>query len=80
MSKMVDYSSCDPPPYISVEHQGDEYSPGIADTLRSLSTQIKSYKENNDRLVEAHERLARAHEKQEEVNAMIIHNFLDFQI
>jgi len=74
---MVDYSSWDLS-YISVGHQGDEYSLGIVDTLRSLRAQIKICKEDNDKLVEAHERLTRAHEKQE-VNAMIIHSLLYFQ-
>lgn len=62
MRKMVDYSSHESP-YISVEKQGEEYSPGVADTLRSLRAKIRSCKADNCRLVEAQERLARAQEK-----------------
>jgi len=52
MRKMVDCSSHDSP-YRSIGKQGEEYSPGIAGTLRSLREKIKSCKEDNDRLVEA---------------------------
>ena len=49
---MVDYSSHDSP-YRSVEQQGDEYSPDIADTLRSLKVEIKSCKVYNDKIFES---------------------------
>lgn len=71
MRKMVDYSSRDSS-YISVRQQGDEYSLGIVETLRSLREEIKSYKEDNKMLVEAQERLVRAQEKQVEVNAVML--------
>ena len=57
-STMVDYSSCDSP-YRSVEWQGDEYSPNLADTMRSLKVDIKSCKAYNNMLIESPERLAR---------------------
>lgn len=60
--KMVDYNSRDSP-YKSVEKQGDEYSPDIANTLRSLNAQVRSFKVDNDRLGKAQERLARDQEK-----------------
>ena len=41
--KMVEYNSHDFP-YISNEQYGDGYSPDIADTLRSLKEEIRSYK------------------------------------
>lgn len=49
---MVDYGSCGSS-YTSVGHQGEDYSPGIEDTLRNLRVEIISYKVENDRLVEA---------------------------
>jgi len=39
--KMVGYNSHDSP-YISVGQQGEEYSPSIEDTLRSLREEIRS--------------------------------------
>lgn len=48
----MDYSSCDSP-YKSVGQQGDEYSPDILNTLRSLREEIKSCKEDNGRFFEA---------------------------
>lgn len=59
---MVDYSSRDSP-YRSVGQQGDEHSLGIVDTLRGLKEEIRSCKENNDRLVEDQDILTRAQEK-----------------
>lgn len=47
---MVGYNSHDSP-YISVGQQGEEYSPSIEDTLRSLREEIRSWKEENDRLL-----------------------------
>lgn len=38
--RMVDYSSHDSP-YRSDEHQRDEYSPNIEDTLRSLRKKLE---------------------------------------
>lgn len=52
---MVDYKSHDSP-YMSVEKQGDEYSPHIADTLRILKVEIRSCKEDNDRIIQSQER------------------------
>ena len=46
-SKMVDYNSRDCP-YWSDEQHGDKYSPHIADTLRSLKEEIRSYKIDKD--------------------------------
>ena len=57
--KMVDYSSRDSP-YRSNEKNGDEYSPHIADTLRSLMAEIRSCKADNDRIILSQERLSRA--------------------
>lgn len=57
-SEMVDYSSCDSP-YRSTRKKGGKHSPSISYTLRSLRAEIKSCKEDNDRLVEAQEILAR---------------------
>ena len=61
MRKMVDYSSHDSP-YRSVGKQREEYSLGIAYTLRCLREEIRSCKADNDKLVEAQERLAMFHE------------------
>ena len=61
-SKMVYYSSHDSP-YKSIGKQGNVRSPSVEDTLRSLRAEIRSCKEDNDRLVEAQEILARAQKK-----------------
>lgn len=63
--------SCDSP-YKSIEKQGDEYSPDIADTLRSLKVEIRSWRVDNDRIIQSREILSRAQEKKGEVNAMIL--------
>ena len=47
---MVDSSSRDSP-YILDEQHGDEYSPDITDTLRSLKAKIKSYKADNENII-----------------------------
>ena len=60
--KMLDYSSRDSP-YKSVGKQGDECSPNIADTLRSLRENIRSHKVDNDKFIEAQEITTRAREK-----------------
>lgn len=66
---MVEYSSHESPYNIyvnsyeldrSVEQQGDDYSPDIVDTLRSLKEEIKSCKEDNSKLIEEHEIFSRA--------------------
>lgn len=59
MSRMVDYISRDSP-YRSIENKGDEYSPDIEDTLRSLKAEIRSCKADNNKLIESQEILARA--------------------
>lgn len=56
MRKILDYSSHDSP-YILVMKQEDEYSPCIANTLRSLREKTRSCKEKNDRLVEVRKEL-----------------------
>lgn len=68
---MLDYNSWDSP-YRSAKQQGDEYSPNIADALRSLKANIRSCKVDNDNIIESQKRLDRAQEKQDEVNAMIL--------
>jgi len=54
-----------------VKH-GDEYSPDIVDTLRSLKLKIGSCKADNDRIIHSYEILSREQEKQVEANAMIL--------
>jgi len=73
---MVDCSSRDSP-YRSYEKHGDEYSPHIKDTLRSLKVEIRSCKEDNHRIIHSQDRFSRAHEKQAEVNEVIFQFFLD---
>lgn len=68
-SKMVDYSPRDSP-YRSDEKHDDEYSHHIEDKLRSLKQGFRSFKADNDRIIQSQERLARALEKQAEVNAV----------
>jgi len=60
---MVDYSSRDSPYKLDKKH-GDEYSPHVTDTLRSLKAKIRSCKVDNDKIIPSQERLARAQEKQ----------------
>ena len=60
---MVDYSSRDSP-YRSNEKHGDQYSPHIADTLRSLKEEIRSFKVDKNKIILSQERLAKAQEKQ----------------
>ncbi len=62
----------------SVEKQEEEYSLDLADTLRSLREKIKSFKIDNNRLIEPSKWLTRAQEKQAEVNAMILQSLLEF--
>lgn len=69
--KVVDYSSCDSR-YRSYEQHRDEYSPHIADTLRSLKVEIRSWKADNDMVIQSQERLSREKENQVEVNAVIL--------
>lgn len=59
MSGMVEYSSCGYP-YISVEKHGEEYSLYIADTLISLKAEIRSFKADNDMIIQSQEILSRA--------------------
>jgi len=68
---MVDYSSRDSP-YRPNEKHGDEYSPHIANTLRSLKKYIRSCKEDNDRIIQSQEILAKEEEKQAEVNVVFL--------
>jgi len=49
---MVDYSSRDSP-YRLISQQREEYSLDVAATLRSLRAKTRSWKVENDRLVEA---------------------------
>lgn len=59
---MVDYKDS---PYELEEKYGVGNSPNLADTLRSLKEEIRSCKENNDRIIQAHEKLAK-------INAVIL--------
>lgn len=61
-SKMVEYSSHDSPYMRGVNSmelerwvgkQEEEYSPDLADMLRRLKTKTRSFKEDNNRLIEA---------------------------
>ena len=63
----------------SIEQQEEEYSPDIANTLRSLKAEIKSCKEDNNGLIKAHERLSIAQDKKAEFNAMILQSLSDLQ-
>ena len=63
----------------SVEQQGEGYSPGLVDTLRSLKEKIVSFKVDNAKLFEAQERLSKAQEKQAEFNAIILQRLSYFQ-
>ena len=47
---------------MSVEQQGEEYSPDLEDTLRSLRAYIIGCKGDTNRLIEAHEIFPRAQE------------------
>lgn len=49
----------------------------ITDTLRSLKSNIRSCKEDNEGIIQSQERLSRAQEKELKSNAIIIHGFLD---
>lgn len=49
-SKMVDYNLQDLP-YRSYEKPIDDYSLDIAEPLRSLRVEIKSFKEDNERII-----------------------------
>jgi len=64
---MVDYKDS---PYESNEQYGVGNYSDLADTLRSLKEEIRSCKENNERIIQAQEKLA-------EVNTMILHSLLD---
>ena len=61
-SKMVDYKDS---PYKSDEQRGDGNSSDLTDTLRSLKEEIKSFKVENEKIMEAQE-------KQGEVNAILL--------
>jgi len=72
-TRMIDYNSHESSyrPYVnsmegerSIGHLGEEYSPDIVDTLRSLRVDIRSCKVDNNKLIEAQKRLVRAQEKQ----------------
>ena len=63
-SNMVDYSSRDSP-YGSYEHHGVGNSSDLVDTLRSLKVEIKICKEDNDKIIHAHE-------KKSKVNLVIL--------
>ena len=69
--KMVDNKSHDTSYRLDGKH-GEEYSPSIASTLRCSRVDIGSFKEYNDRLVEAKEILSMSQENEVEVNAMIL--------
>lgn len=67
--KVVDYSSHDSQYKLdvksvewerSVDQREEEYSPNLADTLRSLRVEIRSCKADNNMFIEAYERLAKA--------------------
>lgn len=68
---MVDYNSRDSP-YRSDEKHGDEYSHSITNILKSLKVEIRSYKEDNDKIIQSQERLSTTLEKKEDVNAIIL--------
>ena len=50
-TKMVNYNLRDSP-YKSKDQHGDEYSPDIVDTLRSLKEKITSFKVDNDKIIQ----------------------------
>jgi len=61
-SRMVEYSSHESPYMIYVnstkwdrlvEKHEEDYSPNIANKLRSFKVEIRSYKEDNNKLIEA---------------------------
>ena len=56
----------------SFEQQGEEYSPELANTLKSFRVDIRRCKADNNRLIKAQERLAMAQEKKAEFNAVIL--------
>jgi len=64
-SKMVDYKEY---PYESEEKYGVGNSFELEDTLRSLKEEIRIFKVDNDRIMQAQQ-------NQEEVNAMILQSF-----
>ena len=68
---MVNYNSWESPYRLDKQH-GDGHSPDIADTLRSLKVEIRSYKADNDRIIQAHE-------KQAKVIAIILQSLSDLQ-
>lgn len=53
ISTMVDYSSRDPPYGLDEDHGGG-HSSNLIDTLRSLKEEIRSFKEDNDRIIQTH--------------------------
>lgn len=63
--KMVDYSSRNTS-YRSSKKDGDEYSPHIENSLRSLKEEIRSFKVDTDIIIQSQERFSRAYEKKEE--------------
>lgn len=68
-SKMVDYRDS---PYESEEQYGIGNSSNLAVTLRILKGDIRSCKEDNDRIIQSHKKLP-------EVNAVILKSFSDLQ-
>jgi len=66
---MVDYKDS---PYELDEQRGVGYSSDFADTLRRLKEEIKSCKEDNEKIIQAQE-------KQAEVNAIILQSLLELQ-
>ena len=67
-NKMVDYKYS---PYESYEKHGG-YSSDLADTLRRLKEEIRIYKEDNDKIIQAQE-------KQAEVNDILLQSFSELQ-
>lgn len=76
--KMVDYSSRDSR-YRSDEHPKDGYSLDIKDTLRILNEEIRSCKEDNDRIIQSKEKISKAQERQAKVNVIILESLSDLQ-
>lgn len=61
-SRMVDYSLRDAA-YKSIEKQGEVQSPDLANTQRSLKEEIKSWKQDTNKMIKTLERISKAQEK-----------------
>ena len=68
-NKVVDYIES---PYALDGQRGVGNSYDLADTLRSLKEEIRSCKENNDKIMQAQE-------KQVEVNVILLQSLSDLQ-